>query len=139
MDIPDSYKNFEKIVSYNELERSTKIMECCKCISMKKAGRRSSMKSHFHGFGGLEAYTNKRKRHFVRTNALLAIKEMMKLLHLGNKKINKMLKELEAHNLIYRSHQGLGKLNKIYVCDLLKADNSNWLPKQFKHRKGAAK
>ena len=28
-------------------------MECCKCISMKKAGRRSSMKSHFHGFAGL--------------------------------------------------------------------------------------
>ena len=28
----------------------------------------------------------------------------MKLLHLGNKQINKMLKELEAHNLIYRSH-----------------------------------
>lgn len=47
-----------------------------------------------------------------------------------------MLKELEAHNLIYRSHQGLGKPNKIYVYDLLKADNSNWLPKQFKHRKG---
>ena len=23
-----------------------------------------------------------------------------------------------------------------YVYDLLKADNSNWLPKQFKHRKG---
>jgi len=39
---------------------------------MKKAGRRSSMKSHFHGFGGLGAYTNKLKRHFVRTNALLA-------------------------------------------------------------------
>ena len=38
----------------------------------EKAGRRSSMKSHFHGFGGLEAYTNKLKRHFVRTNALLA-------------------------------------------------------------------
>ena len=33
-------------------------------------------------------------------------------------------------------NQGLGKPNKIYVCDLLKADNSNWLPKQFKHRKG---
>lgn len=47
-----------------------------------------------------------------------------------------MLKELEAHNLIYRSHQGLRKPNKIYVYDLLKADNSNWLPKQFKHRKG---
>ena len=72
MDIPDSYKNFEKIVSYNELERSTKIMECCKCIGMKKAGRRGSMKSHFHGFGGLGAYTNKLKSHFVRTNALLA-------------------------------------------------------------------
>ena len=53
LDIPDSYKNFEKIVSYNELERSTKIMECYKCISMKKAGRRSSMKSHFHGLRGL--------------------------------------------------------------------------------------
>lgn len=47
-------------------------MECCICISMKKAGRRSSMKSHFHSFGGLGAYTNKLKRHFVRTNALLA-------------------------------------------------------------------
>ena len=47
-----------------------------------------------------------------------------------------MLKELEAHNLVYRSHQGLGKPNRIYVYDLLKADNDNWLPKQFKHRKG---
>ena len=28
-------------------------MECCKCIGMKKAGRRSSMKSHFHGLGDL--------------------------------------------------------------------------------------
>ena len=67
---------------------------------------------------------------------IFTIKEMMRLLHLGNKKINKMLKKLEVHNLIYRSHQGLGKPNKIYVYDLLKADNSNWLPKQFKHRKG---
>ena len=47
-----------------------------------------------------------------------------------------MTNEEKAHNLIYRSHQGLGKPNKIYVYDLLKADNSNWLPKQFKHRKG---
>lgn len=70
------------------------------------------------------------------TFIIFTIKEMMKLLHLGNKKINKMLKELEIHNLIYRNHQGLGKPNKIYVYDLLKADNSNWLPKQFKHRKG---
>ena len=80
LDIPDSYKNFEKIVSYNESERSTKIMECYKCISMKKAGRRSSMKSHFHGLRGLggrtsggrlfctdrsgtETFPNKLKRH----------------------------------------------------------------------------
>ena len=47
-------------------------MECCKCINMKKAEWRSSMKIYFHDFGGLGAYTNKRKRHFVRTNALLA-------------------------------------------------------------------
>ena len=64
------------------------------------------------------------------TFIIFTIKEMMRLLHLGNKKINKMLKE---HNLIYRSHQRLGKPNKIYVYDLLKADNDNWLPKQFKH------
>ena len=38
------------------------------------------------------------------TFIIFTIKEMMRLLHLGNKKINKMLKELEAHNLIYRSH-----------------------------------
>ena len=44
------------------------------------------------------------------TFIIFTIKEMMKLLHLGNKKINKMLKELEAHNLIYRSRQGLGNL-----------------------------
>jgi len=46
-------------------------------------------------------------------------KEMMKLLHLENKKINKMLKELETHKLIYRRHQGLGKPNKIYVYDFV--------------------
>ena len=50
--------------------------------------------------------------------------------------LHNLMKELEVHNLIYRSHQGLGKPNKIYVYDLLKADNDNWLPKQFKHRKG---
>ena len=53
------------------------------------------------------------------------IEEIMKLMHLGNKKINKMLKELEQHGLIYRRHQGLGRPNKIYVYDLLKTDNSN--------------
>ena len=35
-----------------------------------------------------------------------------------------------------KGDQGLGKPNKIYVYDLLKADNDNWLQKQFKHRKG---
>ena len=55
-----------------------------------------------------------------------------------DERITKLIpkKELEVHNLIYRSHQGLGKPNKIYVYDLLKADNDNCLPKQFKHRKG---
>lgn len=56
-------------------------------------------------------------------------------MNLGNKKVNKMLKELEEHGLIYRRHQGLGKPNKIYVYDLLKADNSNWLPKQIMYGK----
>ena len=72
MDIPDSYKKFEKIISYNESEGSTKIMECCKYINMKKAERRSSMKKYFHGLRGLGHFPNKLKRHFVRTNALLA-------------------------------------------------------------------
>lgn len=57
---------------------------------------------------------------------------------LGNKKVNKMLKELEEHGLIYRRHQGLGRPNKIYVYDLLKADNSNWLPKQIMFGKGSS-
>ena len=60
----------------------------------------------------------------------------MSFLQIQECRKDKMLKELEVHNLIYRSHQGLGKPNKIYVYDLLKADNDNWLPKQFKHRKG---
>lgn len=47
-------------------------MKCLKYVNRVKAEWRSSMKSHFHGFGGLGAYTNKLKRHFVRTNALLA-------------------------------------------------------------------
>ena len=64
-------------------------MECYKCISMKKAGRRSSMKSHFHGLRGLGGqdvrwtsalhgpkwngdFPQQAKKAFVRTNALLA-------------------------------------------------------------------
>ena len=37
-----------------------------------KADRRSSMKIYFHGFRGLGHFPNKLKRHFVRTNTLLA-------------------------------------------------------------------
>ena len=66
------------------------------------------------------------------------IEEIMNLMNLGNKKVNKMLKELEEHGLIYRRHQGLGRPNKIYVYDLLKADNSNWLPKQIIFGKGSS-
>ena len=64
------------------------------------------------------------------TFIFFTIVEIMNLMHLGNKKINKMLKELEEQGLIYRRHQGLEKPNKIYVYDLLKAENSDWLPKQ---------
>lgn len=49
-----------------------------------------------------------------------------------------MLIELEQHGLIYRRHQGLGRQNKIYVYDLLKADNSNWFPKQIVFAKGSS-
>lgn len=62
----------------------------------------------------------------------------MNLMNLGNKKVNKMLIELEQHGLIYRRHQGLGRQNKIYVYDLLKADNSNWFPKQIVFAKGSS-
>ena len=74
------------------------------------------------------------------TYIIFTIEEIMNLMNLGNKKVNKMVKELEEHGLIYRRHQGLGRPNKIYVYDLLKADNSNWLPKQIilYSEKGAA-
>ena len=47
-------------------------MKCEDCVSIAQAEWRGFMKIYFHGFGGLGAYTNKRKMHFVRTNALLA-------------------------------------------------------------------
>ena len=53
-----------------------------------------------------------------------------------NKKINNMLKELEQQGLIYRRHQGLGRPNEIYVYNLLKPDNSNWIPKKFLTERG---
>ena len=72
------------------------------------------------------------------TYIIFTIEEIMNLMNLGNKKVNKMLKELEEHGLIYRRHQGLGRPNKIYVYDLFKADNSNWLPKQIIFGKGSS-
>ena len=69
------------------------------------------------------------------TYIIFTIEEIMNLMNLGNKKVNKMLKE---HGLIYRRHQGLGRPNKIYVKELLKADNSNWLPKQIIFGKGSS-
>ena len=72
------------------------------------------------------------------TYIIFTIEEIMNLMNLGNKKVNKMVKELEEHGLIYRRHQCLGRPNKIYVYDLLKADNSNWLPKQIIFGKGSS-
>ena len=72
------------------------------------------------------------------TYIIFTIEEIMNLMNLGNKKVNKMVKELEEHGLIYRRHQGLGRPNKIYVYDLLKADNSNWLQKQIIFGKGSS-
>lgn len=46
----------------------------------------------------------------------------------GNKKVNKMLIELEQHSLIYRRHQELGKPNKIYVHDILQPETFEWTP-----------
>lgn len=50
--------------------------------------------------------------------------------------LHNLMKELEVHNLIYRSHQGLGKPNKICVYDLLKADNDNWLQSNLSTERG---
>lgn len=72
------------------------------------------------------------------TYIIFTIEEIMNLMNMGNKKVNKMLRELEEHGLIYRRHQGLGRPNKIYVYDLLKADNLNWLPKQIMFGKGSS-
>ena len=64
------------------------------------------------------------------------IAEMMKIMHYGNKKINELLKELERYDLIMRRHRGLGKPNRIYVYDLLRADNSKWKPFENAVEKG---
>jgi len=55
----------------------------------------------------------------------------MRLMNLGNKKINGLLKEMESYSLVFRRHQGLGKPNKIYVNDLLNSRNSKWVPAVF--------
>ena len=56
------------------------------------------------------------------TFIFFTIEEIMNVLHLGNKKINNMLKELEQHGLIYRRHQGLGRPKKLTKEEL--ANNS---------------
>ena len=58
---------------------------------------------------------------------IFTIKEMMKLLHLGNKKINKILKELEVYNLIYRSHQGAnsGSSDHAFRYELIRFSGCN--------------
>ena len=53
-------------------------------------------------------------------------------MHFGNKKINELLKELERYELILRRHIGQGRPNKIYVYDLLQANNANWKPFTYK-------
>lgn len=73
------------------------------------------------------------------TYIIFTIEEIMNLMNLGNKKVNKMLIELEQHGLIYRRHQGLGKPNKIYVHDILQPETSEWTPeiqlKKWRNRK----
>ena len=73
------------------------------------------------------------------TYIIFTIEEIMNLMNLGSKKVNKMLIELEQHGLIYRRHQGLGKPNKIYVHDILQPETSEWTPeiqlKKWRNRK----
>ena len=73
------------------------------------------------------------------TYIIFTIEEIMNLMNLGNKKVYKMLIELEQHGLIYRRHQGLGKPNKIYVHDILQPETSKWTPeiqlKKWRNRK----
>ena len=59
------------------------------------------------------------------------IEEMMRITHYGNKKINKLLKELEMYHLILRWHRGQGKPNRIYVNNVL-VEDLNWSPVKAK-------
>jgi len=71
---------------------------------------------------------------------------MRKIQKRGNKPMdNKQIRVVMRDNNIYMwqvakklnvNETSFCKPNRIYVYDLLKADNDNWLPKQFKHRKG---
>ena len=77
--------------------------------------------------------------HLGITYIIFTIEEIMNLMNLGNKKVNKMLIELEQHGLIYRRHQVLGKPNKIYVHNILQPETSEWTPeiqlKKWRNRK----
>ena len=55
----------------------------------------------------------------------------MRITHYGNKKINKLLKELEMYHLILRWHRGQGKPNRIYVNNVL-VEDLNWSPVKAK-------
>ncbi|ETP71240.1 replication initiator protein A (RepA) [Lachnospiraceae bacterium JC7] len=48
------------------------------------------------------------------------IEEIQKELGCGNKKVSRLLKELEQCHLIKRCHQGLGYPNRILVKDIIK-------------------
>lgn len=62
------------------------------------------------------------------TYIIFTIEEIMNLMNLGNKKVNKMLIELEPHGLIYRRHQGLGKPNKCIMKTQKKMQHLNDVP-----------
>ena len=72
--------------------------------------------------------TNAAKVLYGITYIIFTIEEIMNLMNQGNKKVNKILIELEQHGLIYRRHQGLGKPNKIYVHDILQPETFEWTP-----------
>ena len=56
------------------------------------------------------------------------IKDMMQITNYGNKKINGLLEDLENHQLIKRKRRGLGRVNRIYVYDVMEPVGPEWKP-----------
>ena len=52
----------------------------------------------------------------------------MQITNYGNKKINGLLEDLENHQLIKRKRRGLGRVNRIYVYDVMESAGSGWKP-----------